>query len=52
MLPHMLEQRPNMHPTNLPEPRKPQRFYTRPVFMWTLIVVLIVLALAVIFEMR
>jgi hypothetical protein len=52
MLPHMLERRPNMHPTNLAEPQKPQRFYSGAVFMWTLIVVLIVLVLAVIFEMR
>ena len=41
-----------MHPTNLPEPQKPKRFYTGAAFMWTLIIVLIVLVLAVIFEMR
>jgi hypothetical protein len=48
----MLERRLNMHQTNPPEPQKPQRFYTGAAFMWTLIAVLIVLVLAVIFEMR
>ncbi len=40
-----------MHETNPPEPQKPQLFYTGAVFMWTLTTVLIVLVLAVIFEM-
>jgi hypothetical protein len=41
-----------MHETNPPEPQKPQGFYAGAAFMWTLITVLIVLVLAVIFELR
>jgi hypothetical protein len=50
MLPHMLERRPNMQPTNLPEPQKP--FFRGGGFMWTFIIALIVMVLVVIFQMR
>ena len=41
-----------MHETNPPEPQKPQPFYTGAAFLWTIIIVLIVLVLAIVFEMR
>ena len=46
------ERRLNMHETNPPEPQKPQLFFRGGGFMWTFIIALIVLVLAVIFQMR